>query len=104
MRCRIYGHVISKTDNFARNGIHFFYHFYLIAEQLYAHRIFRTCGIYVYNIAAHAEAAAFKCEVVSRILYVNELAKDIVPRLFHTRPQRKHLIFVIERRAEPVDT
>ena len=104
MRRRVDGDMIADTEDLPGHRIHFLDALDLITEQLHPDRRLRAGRIDVDHIAAHAECPTLKRQIVAHILNIHQLSQDLLARLLHTRPQREHLILVVKRAAQAVNT
>ena len=102
--CRIYSHVISDPDDFACDRVDFLDRLHFVSKQFDPHRILRSCRINIHRIAAHAKISPFHRHIVSGILNVHQFSQQFLPVFFHARPQRNHLILVVDRTSQSVDT
>ena len=89
--------MVQLAYDLACDRVHFFDRLDLVSEKLDSDRIVLTCRIDVNRVAPHSEGAPGEVHVVTRVLYVHELAEDLFPRLHHARPQREHLVLIVER-------
>jgi len=103
MGCRIDGHVLAHSKDLAGDRVHLFDRFHLIAEKFDPDRFIVAGRIDVDDVAADPEGAALKTQVIAGVLNVDQPAQDVLPRFLHARPQRQHLVLVVERAAQSVD-
>ncbi len=103
MRRWVDGDMIADTEDLPGHRIHFLDALDLITEQLHPDRRLCAGRIDVDHIAAHAEGPSLKRQIVADILDIHQLAQDLLTRFLHTRPQRKHLVLVVERAAQAVN-
>ena len=64
--------MVSACYDFACKLVQFLDGVYLVSEKLYAHGVFRAGRNDVDYVAANAEGAAFKAQIVSGILDVHK--------------------------------
>ena len=90
---------LSRQRVDLRNSIH------LIAKEFNAIRL--ASGIRrkdLQHISAHTEGSSFEIHLISRILNIDQLVDHFVSILFHSRSQRNHHFFIVDRAAQTVNT
>ena len=104
MRCRINRRVLYLTHAFASQRIDFADSLNFVPEKFHAIR--KRVGIYrpdFHSISAHAEAIAFKRDVIALVLNFCQPLHERLIRHFHTGAQRNDHFFIINRVAQRVN-
>ena len=104
MRSWIDGHVVSQSQDFPRQRVHLLDGLNFVAKEFYADSFVGACREDIDDIAADTEIASLKSQIVSCVLYVHQFAEDFVALFLHAWSERQHLILVVERRTQAVDT
>ena len=100
---RVNPHRLERLGFFARQGLEARQPLDFVAEEFHPQRILPPGRAQFHRVAAHAELAADKFNVVARILKIHKPAQEMVARHFFADADGDHHRLVIFLAADAVD-
>ncbi len=95
----------AVSQDLAGEAIDFGNPLHLIPEELHPDGPVAGAGRkHLQHISTHPKGAAVKVHIVAGILHLYQAAQHLVPGMLAAHPQGKHMLAVLFRRAQAVDT